>query len=67
MEPRSTATVDDMRNVVSKVNSLEEEMKIAPWDEEKIPEEVVNEKPTPGYPLVIIFSILDFGCLKFSD
>lgn len=48
MEPRSNATVDDMRNVVSKVNSLEEEMKIAPWDEEKIPEEVVNEKPTPG-------------------
>lgn len=48
MEPRSNATVDDMRNAVSKVNSLEEEMKIAPWDEEKIPEEVVNEKPTPG-------------------
>ncbi|ESQ42745.1 hypothetical protein EUTSA_v10012682mg [Eutrema salsugineum] len=48
MEPRSAATVDDMRNVVSKVNSLEEEKKIAPWDEEKIPEEVVNEKPTPG-------------------
>ncbi|KFK27236.1 hypothetical protein AALP_AA8G355300 [Arabis alpina] len=48
MEPRSAATVDDMRNVVSKVNSLEEEKIIAPWDEEKIPEEVVSEKPTPG-------------------
>lgn len=48
MEPRSAATVDDMRNVVSKVNSLEEEKQIAPWDEEKIPEEVVSEKPTPG-------------------
>lgn len=48
MEPRSAATVDDMRNIVSKVNSLEEENMIVPWDEEKIPEEVVNEKPTPG-------------------
>lgn len=48
MEPRSAATVDDMRDVVSKVNSLEEAAEIAPWDEEKIPEEVVNEKPTPG-------------------
>lgn len=48
MEPRSGATIDDMRNVVSKVNCLEEEKKIAPWDEEKIPEEVVSEKPTPG-------------------
>lgn len=48
MEPKSAATIDDMRNVVSKVNSLEEEKMIAPWDEEKIPEEVVNEKPTPG-------------------
>ncbi|EFH42422.1 peptidase M16 family protein [Arabidopsis lyrata subsp. lyrata] len=49
MEPKSAATIDDMRNVVSKVNSLEEEKMIAPWDEEKIPEEVVSEKPTPGY------------------
>ncbi|CAN8253030.1 unnamed protein product [Cochlearia groenlandica] len=48
MEPRSSATIDDIRNVVAKVNCLEEEKTIAPWDEEKIPEEVVSEKPTPG-------------------
>lgn len=49
MEPKSAATIDDMRNVVSAVNSLEEDKMIAPWDEDKIPEEVVSEKPTPGY------------------
>jgi hypothetical protein len=48
MEPKSAATIDHMRNVVSKVNSLEEEKMIAPWDEENIPEEIVSEKPTPG-------------------
>lgn len=48
IEPRATATVDNMKAVVSKINSLEEERSISPWDDENIPEEIVSEKPNPG-------------------
>ncbi|KAM7509636.1 hypothetical protein LguiA_020089 [Lonicera macranthoides] len=48
IEPRATATVDNLKAVVSKINSLEEERSISPWDDENIPEEIVSEKPNPG-------------------
>lgn len=49
IEPRASAIADDLKHVVSKVNRLEEERIISPWDEEQIPEEIVNTKPNPGY------------------
>ncbi|XP_058068278.1 zinc protease PQQL-like isoform X2 [Magnolia sinica] len=48
VEPRSCATVDDLKAAVLKINSLEEERKIPPWDDEHIPEEIVTIKPDPG-------------------
>lgn len=48
VEPRATSTVDDMKSVVLKINTLEEERSISPWDDEHIPEEVVSVKPDPG-------------------
>lgn len=37
-----------MRTAVLKINSLEENRNITPWDDEHIPEEVVSVKPNPG-------------------
>lgn len=48
VEPRACATVEDLKAVVLKVNSLEEERNIPPWDDEHIPEEIVINKPDPG-------------------
>ncbi|XP_059634863.1 zinc protease PQQL-like [Cornus florida] len=48
IEPRATATVDDLRMVLLKINSLEDERCISPWDDEHIPEEIVSTKPNPG-------------------
>ncbi|KAK8679341.1 hypothetical protein V6N13_144796 [Hibiscus sabdariffa] len=49
IEPEASATIDDLKNVVSKINNLEKEGSIIPWDEEYIPKELVNVKPAPGY------------------
>ncbi|KAK6944867.1 Peptidase M16, N-terminal [Dillenia turbinata] len=48
IEPRAIAAVDDLKSVVLKVNALEEERKILPWDDEHIPDEIVTVKPIPG-------------------
>ncbi|OMO67363.1 hypothetical protein CCACVL1_20585 [Corchorus capsularis] len=48
IEPRASATIDDLKNVVLKINNLEKEGNISPWDDEHIPEEIVNIKPNPG-------------------
>lgn len=48
IEPRPSATLDDVKNVVLDVNSLEEAINISPWDDEQIPEEIVSTKPNPG-------------------
>ncbi|KAJ7973741.1 zinc protease PQQL-like [Quillaja saponaria] len=48
IEPRASAAVDDLKNVVMKVNLLEEERRIFPWDDEHIPEEIVSTKPAMG-------------------
>ncbi|POO00604.1 Coenzyme PQQ biosynthesis protein [Trema orientale] len=48
IEPRASAVVDDLKIVVSKINALEKEGNIAPWDEDQIPEEIVTTKPNPG-------------------
>ncbi|XP_057501737.1 zinc protease PQQL-like isoform X2 [Actinidia eriantha] len=49
IEPQASATVDDLKIVVSKINCLEEERSIPPWDDENIPEEIVSIKPYPGH------------------
>ncbi|KAL3535658.1 hypothetical protein ACH5RR_004119 [Cinchona calisaya] len=48
IEPHATATVDDLKAIVMKINSLEEESGISPWDDEHIPEEIVSTKPNSG-------------------
>ncbi|KDP33755.1 hypothetical protein JCGZ_07326 [Jatropha curcas] len=48
IEPRASATVDDLKKVLLKINILEGERSIPPWDEEKIPEEIVATMPNPG-------------------
>jgi hypothetical protein len=48
MEPRTFAVFDDLKNVVKKVNLLEEEGKISSWDDDHIPEEIVTSKPNMG-------------------
>ncbi|OEL21818.1 Zinc protease PQQL-like [Dichanthelium oligosanthes] len=48
VEPRAHASLEDLKAVVLKINSLEEEKSIPPWDEEQIPEEIVAEAPEPG-------------------
>ncbi|CAI9100506.1 OLC1v1037622C1 [Oldenlandia corymbosa var. corymbosa] len=48
IEPHATANVDDLNAIVLKINSLEKENVISPWDDEDIPEEIVHTKPNPG-------------------
>ena len=48
VEPRSWTTHEDLKAIVSKVQALEDSRAILPWEEEKIPEEIVEIKPTPG-------------------
>ncbi|RAL48802.1 hypothetical protein DM860_001122 [Cuscuta australis] len=49
IEPRATATLDDLKALVSKINTLEQEKSLPPWDDENIPEEIVSVKPNPGW------------------
>lgn len=48
IEPRTFAKVDDLKSIMSKINNLEDEKRISPWDDEQIPEEIVGTKPSPG-------------------
>nr|KYP67514.1 putative zinc protease pqqL [Cajanus cajan] len=49
IEPQSFAVLDDLKNVVNKVNLLEEEGRISSWDDEHVPEEIVTTKPNMGH------------------
>ena len=53
VEPRACATIEDLKASVLKVNALEEEKKISPWDDEHVPEEIVIDKPNPGSALLV--------------
>uniref|UniRef100_A0A3B6FQC9 Uncharacterized protein n=1 Tax=Triticum aestivum TaxID=4565 RepID=A0A3B6FQC9_WHEAT len=48
VEPRAHASLEDLKAVVLKVNTLEEKRSIPPWEEEQIPEEIVSQSPVPG-------------------
>ncbi|XVF49051.1 hypothetical protein PTKIN_Ptkin03bG0237800 [Pterospermum kingtungense] len=48
VEPRAFSTISDLKNVVMKINKLEEERRITPWDDEPVPENLVDSKPTSG-------------------
>lgn len=54
VEPRAHASLEDLKAVVLKVNTLEEKKTIPPWEEEQIPEEIVSQSPVPGYYDIII-------------
>ncbi|GAB4852721.1 hypothetical protein Ancab_016933 [Ancistrocladus abbreviatus] len=51
-EPHATVAVEDLKAVVLKINSLEEERNVSAWDNGFIPEEIVHVKPSPGTVLV---------------
>lgn len=57
LEPRKRATERDLKAVVAKVQALEGG-DIAPWDEEHIPDSIVDKPPTPGYNVAVQFSAL---------
>ncbi|XP_031108210.1 zinc protease PQQL-like isoform X1 [Ipomoea triloba] len=65
IEPRATATVDDLRSVVLKINTFEQEQSIPPWDEENIPEEIVSVKPSPGW-IMQQFEHQNVGAFEFD-
>uniref|UniRef100_A0A0D6R038 Peptidase M16 N-terminal domain-containing protein n=1 Tax=Araucaria cunninghamii TaxID=56994 RepID=A0A0D6R038_ARACU len=48
VEPRACATVEDVKAIVSKIQTLQDGGSIPPWDEEHIPDEIVSRKPDPG-------------------
>ncbi|KAK1264477.1 hypothetical protein QJS04_geneDACA018123 [Acorus gramineus] len=48
VEPRACASIEDLRATVLKINALEEQRSIPPWDEDYVPEEIVITKPNPG-------------------
>ncbi|KAL2930027.1 Zinc protease PQQL-like [Bienertia sinuspersici] len=48
IEPQATVTVDDLKDAVAKITCLKEGRSILAWDEDQIPEEIVNIKPNPG-------------------
>lgn len=48
LEPRARATERNLRAMVAKIQALEGG-DIAPWDEEHIPDSIVDKLPTPGY------------------
>lgn len=48
VEPQAFAMIDDLKNIVMKINKLEKERNISPWDDEHIPEEIVKSKPNTG-------------------
>ncbi|GFP81693.1 probable zinc protease pqql [Phtheirospermum japonicum] len=62
IEPQAAATVDDLKNVVLRVNSLEEGS-IGLWDDEKIPEEIVSVEPNPGH----VLQQLEYSCIGATE
>ncbi|VFQ63017.1 unnamed protein product [Cuscuta campestris] len=49
IEPQATATLDDLKALVLKINTLEQGKSLPPWDDENIPKEVVSVKPNAGW------------------
>ncbi|XVF34974.1 hypothetical protein REPUB_Repub18cG0104500 [Reevesia pubescens] len=48
VEPRASAKINDLKSVVIKINKLEKDRSITPWDDEDVPEEIVTSKPNAG-------------------
>lgn len=48
VEPRARATLEDLKGIVYEVQASEDAGLISQWDEEQIPEEIVETKPMPG-------------------
>ncbi|OMO67338.1 hypothetical protein CCACVL1_20590 [Corchorus capsularis] len=48
VEPHAYATIDDLKNIVMKINKIEKERSISSWDDKHVPEEIVDSKPNAG-------------------
>ncbi|KAL2635876.1 hypothetical protein R1flu_007355 [Riccia fluitans] len=48
VEPRARVTPEDLKAVLYKVEALENKRDIPPWDEELIPDEIIDKMPTAG-------------------
>lgn len=64
VEPRAHASLEDLKAVVLKVNSMEEDKSIFAWDEEQIPEEIVAQAPEPGYLCLFVHYFHHYLCKK---
>ena len=49
VEPQVHASLEDLKELVLKVNTLEEEKSIPPWNEEITREGIIAQSPEPGY------------------
>lgn len=49
MEPRARVTQEDLKAVLYKVEALESRRDIPPWDEELIPDDIVEKIPAAGW------------------
>lgn len=48
VEPRSRVTPEALKAVLHKVEALESSGDLFQWDEELIPDDIVDNKPVPG-------------------
>ncbi|CAM6103151.1 unnamed protein product [Calypogeia fissa] len=48
VEPRARVTSDALKGVLRKVEALESSGDLSQWDEELIPDDIVDKKPNPG-------------------
>ncbi|KAH9623003.1 hypothetical protein KSS87_020828 [Heliosperma pusillum] len=48
IEPQATVTLDDLKSIVARITSLEEDQCISAWAEEQVPEEIVSIEPESG-------------------
>jgi hypothetical protein len=49
VEPHARVTPEALKAVLRKVELLESKGDLPQWDEESIPEDIVDKKPVPGY------------------
>lgn len=48
-EPRASVTEEELHSVVSEIDSLEKDGNISDWEDDLIPEEIIQVKPKPGH------------------
>ncbi|GLT32236.1 hypothetical protein SLA2020_069160 [Shorea laevis] len=63
VEPQPSATTCNLKRVISKVIELEKDGGISPWDDEQIPDEIIDIKPNRGI-IVEQHEYSNFGAIE---